>query len=107
MRCHFAEMEVEEEDCEDGAGTDTGSTGLVLGGDNAQVCVAVSTGNEVMLLPKTCLLLYCFTDEVRELPLFLFWGGMRRLLYFLVTVGIFGGSTIVLVVSLYRDMTQL
>ena len=68
MRCRFAEVEVEEKDCEDGAGTSTGSTGLVLGGDNAQVCAAVSTANEVMLLPKTRLLLYCFIEEVRELP---------------------------------------
>ena len=107
MRCRFAEVEVEEEDYEDGAGTNIGSTGLVLRGDNAQVCADVSTADEVMLLPKTRLLLYCFSDEVRELPLFWFWGGMRQLLYSLVTVGTFGGSTIVLVVSLYRDMTQL
>ena len=100
-------MEVEEEDYADGAGTNTCSIGLVLGGDNAQVCAAVSTAIEVMLFSKTHLLLYCFSDEVRELPLFWFWVGMCRLLYFLESVATFGGSTIVLVVSLYRDMTQL
>ena len=73
MRCRFAEVEVEKEDCVDSAGTNTGLTRLVLGGGNAQVWAAVSAANDVV--PQNTCAFVLFLRQSAWLAIILVLGG--------------------------------